>query len=462
MHHAIAAFKKILPASRVLTGADLADRYSHIWKMDEPLTALCHLSPETTEQLSAVLKICNEHELTVVTHGGLTNLVGSTTSTQNDVVISLERMDSILEINNETRTATVEAGVILEILQDAVKDKGMLFPLNFGAKGSAHIGGIISTNAGGLRVLKYGMTRNLVLGLEYVLIDGTVVSSLKTIIKDNSGYDLKQLIIGSEGTLGIITKAVFKLEELPTSRQAAMVGVNEYKNVMRLLKYMDASLSGKLSGYELMWSNAYEQLTSNGAQARPPVPYGFKFYVLIEMQGANDPNNHKDLEAALEKMLIDEIIEDAAIASSPSEVEHFFKIREDVNNITDFMKHDQHFDISIPVPAIDKYISKSYESLKLVAGVEQIYAFGHVADGNIHLMIGKGNTSSELKKEIDHVVYGGIKELNGSVSAEHGIGVDKKEYLSLSKTDEEIHLMRIIKKSLDPKNLLNRGKIFDL
>lgn len=455
-------FESVLDSKNILHGDQLKDRYSHIWRMDEPLRASCLLAPTSTDEVSAILKICNEHKLNVVTHGGLTNLVGSTKSEDRDVILSLERMNRVIEINENTRTATVEAGVILENLQNAVEEVDLLFPLNFGAKGSAQLGGVISTNAGGLRVLKYGMTRQLVLGLEYVLANGTIISSLKTIIKDNSGYDLKQLMIGSEGTLGIITKAVLKLVERPKSRQAAIAGLSDYKNVMNLLKKADAYLSGKLSGFELMWNNTFEQLTAAGVHVRSPLELDHKFYVLLESQGNDDQTDRQKLEKLLENMLIEGIVDDAVVASSLSEVEHFFRIREDVSNLTDHMKYDQHFDISLPIPTIDSYIATCYERLEELDQVDEIYAFGHVADGNIHLMIGKQNDRLNLKKEIDHIVYEGLTDINGSVSAEHGIGVDKRAYLNISNTTEEIQLMKLLKKTLDPNSILNRGKIFEL
>ena len=214
-------FTSFLSPDQILGPDDLSQRYHHIWHMDISLKALCVLLPETTQQVSDIMKVCYEKELPVVVHGGLTNLVGSTETNGDEVVLSTERLNNIEEVDTASRTMTVQAGVILENIHDAATGKNLLFPLNFGAKGSAQIGGVISTNAGGLRVLKYGMTRQLVLGLEAITSDGTIISSMKKIIKDNSAYDLKQLFIGSEGTLGIITRAILKLEEAPQSRNAA-------------------------------------------------------------------------------------------------------------------------------------------------------------------------------------------------------------------------------------------------
>ncbi|MFT6626052.1 MAG: FAD/FMN-containing dehydrogenase, partial [Flavobacteriales bacterium] len=242
----ISAFKSLLGENNVLTGEQLADRYVHIWRMNDGLTAKALLLPKTTEEVSEIMKICNAHNQPVVVHGGLTNLVGSTETTPQEVVISMERMRTIEELDTSSRTVTAQAGVILENVQKQAEENDLLFPMNFGAKGSAQIGGIISTNAGGMRVVRYGMTRNLVLGLEVVLADGTIISSLKKIIKDNSAYDIKHNFIGSEGTLGIVTKAVLRLSEKPVSRNCAFIGLNGYGNVVKLLKHMDKGLAGTM------------------------------------------------------------------------------------------------------------------------------------------------------------------------------------------------------------------------
>jgi FAD/FMN-containing dehydrogenase len=453
-------FNDILPADRIITGDALKDRYCHIWRMDEPLECLFALLPENTNEVSEILKICDRECIPVVVHGGLTNLVGSTETNGNEVVISTERLNKIEEIDSSSRTMTVQAGVILEHIHDAAQEQELLFPLNFGARGSAQIGGIISTNAGGLRVLKYGMTRQLILGLEVVLADGRIISSMKKIIKDNSAYDLKQNFIGSEGTLGIVTRAILKLVEAPKSRTAAFIGLETYDQVVSLLKFMDSSLGGKLSGYELIWKNSFIQMTSTSSDVRPPLPYDYNYYVLIEVENLVHENDLQQFQKLLVDQLTAGIIQDAAIAFSESEVNWFFRIREDVNNLTDYMKYDQHFDISIPIPLIGDYIDSCYKSLNAIPEVNEVYALGHVADGNIHFMIGKENQSIELKKQIDMIIYSGLKAIGGSVSAEHGIGRDKKAYLHLCRTEEEIALMKSMKHFFDPKGILNPGKVF--
>jgi len=458
----IELLKQKLGVNKVLTAEQIKDRYVHIWRMDIPLDALAVVLPQSTKDVSDVMKICHANNQAVVIHGGLTNLVGSTKTQSNELVISLEKMNHIEELDEKSRTMTVQAGVILEAAQMAASGRNLLFPLNFGAKGSAQIGGIISTNAGGLKVFRYGMTRNLVLGLEAVLADGTIISSLKKIIKDNSGYDLKQLFVGSEGTLGIVTKAVLKLVEAPKSRISAFVAFDEYDRVVDFLKYMDAGLAGTLSSFELIWQETYKAMTSLPASAKPPLPQNFKYYVLLEGLGSHQENDQLHLQELLENAFQKEMFLDAVIADGKADLNWFWTIREDVHVVKCQANNDHHFDISLPIALIGETVEEMTKELKKIEGVERVFPFGHIADGNIHFIIGKENTSISLRNKINEVVYQPLKALGGSVSAEHGIGLDKKQYLSYCRTDEEIDLMRTLKMTLDPKGILNRGKVISI
>lgn len=450
-----------LGSSKVLTGNAVHSRFYHIYETDKPLNAKAVVLPASTQDVSAILKICHELCQPVVVHGGLTNLVGSTETTGDEIVISMEKMDGIEEIDIESRTMTVQAGTILEDVQNAAKEKDLMFPLNYGAKGSAQIGGAISTNAGGLRVLRFGMTRSLILGLETVLADGTIVSSLKKIIKDNSAYDIKHLFIGSEGTLGVVTKAVLKLVERPRSRTSAFVGINEYSNVVAFLKFMDGRLAGTLSGFELIWQDTYVAQTSP-SEITPPLPTNYNYYVLLESLGSDPEKDQEKLLQLLEEALEKELILDAVPAYSNSDMDRFWRIREDVDIMISECNNAQHFDISIPIPEIGKYAKSVSEALKKIPQLQKCFIFGHVADGNIHLILSKSEQSDALIHQINEVVYTPLRALGGSVSAEHGIGLHKKRYLEIARNAEEIELMKTLKRTLDPKNILNRGKVIDV
>lgn len=452
--------KEKIGKDKVLTGTAVKQRYHHIWKMDQELQAKAVILPRSTNDVSAILKLCNGANQRVSIHGGLTNLVGGTETHEDEIVIALEKMNAIEEVDPKSRTITVQSGVILENIQVAAKKEDLLFPLNFGAKGSAQIGGIISTNAGGLRVFRYGMTRNLVLGLEAVLADGTIISSMKKIIKDNSAYDVKQLFVGSEGTLGVITKAIVRLVESPKSRVSAFVGINDYSQVVKLLKFMDKGLGGTLSSFELIWRETYGLMTSP-ENIKLPLPNNYKYYVLLDSLGNNHKNDIQILESLLEEALEVGIILDAVMASSQSDLEWFWQIREDVNVIASHCAYDQHFDISLPIPLIGDFVDNVLATITDIEGVQGCYAFGHVADGNIHFIVDKMSEEDSLRMSINDLIYKPLQPIGGSVSAEHGIGIHKKAYLHLCRTFNEIQLMKTLKNTMDPKGILNRGKIFD-
>ena len=455
----IRLFIEVLDNSSVLVGESLKSRFYHIWKTDIQLESLCLLLPRTTDEVSSIVKICNDNNQEIIIHGGLTNLVGSTISNKTQVVISLEKMNRVIEVDESAKTITCESGVIIEDIINTVKDKNLLLPLNFGARGSAQIGGAVSTNAGGLRVFKYGMTRNLVMGIEAVLPDGTIISSLKKLMKDNSGYDLKQLFIGSEGTLGIVTKVVLRLYRLPKTRYTSLAVSNNYQDVLNLLKIMEDKISSNLTGFELLWNNTYKQMVSDETHYNKYLPVNYKYYVFIEYMGGDFENDYNLFESIILECIDKGVIDDAVIGKDDKEQVNIWGIREDVSVLADERKFDQHFDISIPVPLIGEIIDKISKELKDCEGVKTIFPFGHVADGNIHFIIGKDSDDDDLKSKINDIIYNNTQQVNGSISAEHGIGIDKKKYLIKSRSEDEIELMRLLKKSIDPKNILNPGRV---
>jgi len=452
-------FEEILDSSSILSGDELKSRFYHIWKTDISLESLCLLLPKSSKEISSILKICNDNNQEIIIHGGLTNLVGSTISSKTQVVISLERMNKIIEIDEQGKTVTCESGAIIEDIIGAVKDKDLLLPLNFGARGSAQIGGAVSTNAGGLRVFKYGMTRNLVMGIEAVLPDGTIISSLKKLMKDNSGYDLKQLFIGSEGTLGIVTKVVLRLYRLPKTRYTSLAVTNNYESVLDLLKIMEDQISSNLTGFELLWNDTYQKMVDDKTMYNKYLPDNFKYYVFIEYMGGDFENDYNFFESVVLDCIDKGVIDDAVIGKDDKEQVNIWGIREDVAVLADERDFDQQFDISIPVALIGNVIDKISKELNDCEGVKTIYPFGHVADGNIHFIIGKDTDDDDLKSKINDIIYNNTNLVDGSISAEHGIGLDKKKYLIKSRSEDEIDLMRLIKKSIDPKNILNPGRV---
>lgn len=455
----VETLKQIVGEDSVLSDGKEKSRFDHIWKTDIPTSALAVVFPKSTNELSSIMKVCFEKNQKILVQGGLTNLVGSTKTFKDEIIISLDRMNRIEEIDKKSRTITLQSGVIVEDAINAVNEKDLLLPLNFGAKGSAQIGGVVSTNAGGLRVLKYGMTRGLVLGLEAVLSNGKIISSMKKVIKDNSGYDLKQLFIGSEGTLGIVTKVILKLEEKPESRCSALVALKNYDNVVNLLKFIEKGLSGTLTGFELMWNETYKTMRDSNENYSPLLPSIHRFYVFIESLGSNLNNDFDRLSELISEAAEQNLIEDAIVAQNEREQKIIWDMREDVSVLAKKSKFDQHFDISLPIPVIDKEIQIATQKLKKLLFVEHVFTFGHVADGNIHFIIGKNENSIINTEKINQIIYSNLKKNGGSVSAEHGIGLDKKKYLYTSKSTEEINLMKTLKEILDPKNILNPGRV---
>ncbi|RED50113.1 FAD-binding oxidoreductase [Seonamhaeicola aphaedonensis] len=450
-----------LGVNKVLIGEKVKERYEHIWEMDKPLCAKAVVFPSTTQDVSDILTICHKYHQPIVVHGGLTNLTGSTETNADELVICMEKMNVIEELDVSSRTITVQSGVILESIHQEVEKEDLLFPINFGAEGSAQIGGVIATNAGGLRVLRYGMTRNLVLGLEVVMADGTIISSMKKIIKDNSGYDLKQFFIGSEGTLGVITKAVLRLQQKPKSRNSAFVAINDFNKVIAFLKFIDSGLAGTLSGYELLWERNFKAMTNPSTNISKPLPYGYKYYVLIESLGSDYLQDQQRLESLLEEALMDELILDAALPQSVQHTELFWRIREDVDILVSQCNNVQNFDVSLPVSEIGTYVDAIFNILNKIPEIDNFFAHGHVADGNIHFLISKSNNSTELIDKINNIIYTPLTGLGGSVSAEHGIGIHKKPYLKFCRSIAEIQLMQLLKTTMDSRGILNRNKILD-
>jgi FAD/FMN-containing dehydrogenase len=414
--------------------------------------------PRNTAEVAAILRYCHEHYVAVQPQGGMTGLSGGAVPIGPCVIIAMERMRSIREIDTAAGTITVEAGVVLEAVQRAADAEDLFFPLDLGGRGSCQIGGNLATNAGGNRVLRFGMARDLVLGVEAVLADGTVIDALRKVIKNNSGYDLRQLFIGSEGTLGIITAAELRLFPKARSRCTCICTVPDYEGVLRLLSRVRSGFGPQLTAFEVMWPDFYQVATSLGR--RPPVAPTHGLYVLIETMGFDAAADPQRFEAVIGSAMEDGLITDATIAQSERETAELWAVRDSPGEWQKAGHWPQlSFDVSVPTGGIGRLVEEIDSALKAPWPFLSALYFGHVADGNLHVSVRmSGHPVPEL--EIETAVYEVVGRQRGSISAEHGIGSLKKPFLPLSRSAAEIALMQAIKRAMDPHGILNPGKIF--
>jgi len=461
MTEILESLRKVVGDSGILTGSDVSNRLES-WSGTRGCRAMCIVRPVNTQQVSDVLKICHASNQPVVTHGGMTGLVRGGIAEPNEIVISLERMRNIESMDQQNRSMTVQAGVTMQQVQDAAEQHDLLFPLDLGARGSATIGGNISTNAGGNGVIRYGMAREQVLGLEAVLADGTIISSMNHVLKNNTGYDLKQLFIGSEGTLGIVTRAVLRLRPLPRSRNTALLAVADFNKVIAFLQAMESSLAGSLSAFEVLWNDFYQLIIGNGETHGQPLAIDHAFYVLLEASGSHGDNDRSSFEQALQQAFEQDLIVDAVIAQSDQQREDLWAIRDDIETIIKSLNPTLTFDVSMNISLMDEYVREVKQKLAERFPQARSVFFGHIGDGNVHPVMTVGSTEHPVVEQVEEIVYGCLRSRDGIISAEHGIGLEKKPFLHLCRSPAEMQLMRTLKQALDPSNLLNRGKIFDL
>ncbi len=443
--------------SPLLTGADISERYQHDWSSEPAGVPLAVVRPGSTDEVSAIMQLCSQHGQKVVVQGGLTGLCGGGNPRPRELALSLERLSGIEEIDIASMTMTVKAGTPLQVIQEAAAAKGFVFPLDLGARGTCNIGGNISTNAGGNQVLRFGMTRNLVLGLEAVLADGTVISSMNKMLKNNAGYDLKQLFIGTEGTLGIVTRAVLRLYPKALSRCSALVAVSEFPQVIELLHKVTRDFAGSLSAFEVMWNNYYHYITDNVNGIVSPFVERHPLYVLVELEGGDQERDQALFERSLGNALEQGVAADAVVASSQREREKFWKIRDGVAEIGPFLRESANFDVSVPISFMQPFLAAIERELAAKLPGARMLVFGHIADSNLHIVCYTGRR--EDIKGMYAIVYGTVGQFSGSVSAEHGIGVQKLNYLHYSRSPAELALMQTLKLALDPQQLLNSGRV---
>jgi FAD/FMN-containing dehydrogenase len=421
------------------------------------------LRPGSTAEVAAICKLASAHRIALVPQGGNTGLVGGQTPHHGEVVISLRRLDKIREIDTASNTMTCEAGVVLQVAQQRASDVDRLFPLSLGAEGSCTIGGNLSTNAGGTAALAYGVAREMALGVEVVLADGRVLNALSKLKKDNTGYDLRNLFIGAEGTLGIITAATLRLFPKPRAIETAYVGLKSPADALKLLSISQAEAAGSLTSFELLADIAVDFSIRHGIDIRDPLQSKYPWYVLMELSSPRD-DARDTLEAILAKGMEDGIVDDAVIAANLSQRQAFWKLRDEMSAAQKPEGGSIKHDISVPVAAVPAFIEEANAAVvKLIPGARPV-PFGHLGDGNIHYNVSQpiGADSADFLNrwhEVNLVVFDIVLRMGGSISAEHGIGVLKRDELPDVKDKVAIELMRSIKAMLDPLGIMNPGKV---
>ena len=458
-----AELRKVVGAARVLTSAADVAPYCTDWRGRYTGQASCVVLPGTTEEVSAVVRICAGVGTAIVPQGGNTGLCGGATPTGGEVLIVLTRLNRVRAVDADNNSITVEAGCTLHAVQQAAQEIDRLFPLSLAAEGSATIGGNLATNAGGVQVLRYGNARELTLGLEVVLADGRIWNGLRALRKDNTGYDLKHLFIGAEGTLGLITAATLKLFPRPRTHAVAWVAVPDPGAAVRLLGRLRDAAGDNVTAFEIVGRPALELVLRHIPDARDPLAGKPAWQVLIELSAARD-DLAATLEMTLQNAAQDGVIGDAVLAASEAQTVALWALRENVSEAQKIEGVSIKHDIAVPVSRIAEFIARA--DAALLAGFPQvrIVCFGHIGDGNLHYNLSRPDAQSNAgfiaqTESVNRIVHDLVNELGGSISAEHGLGQLKREEVLRYKSGTEMDMMRAVKAALDPRGLMNPGKL---
>lgn len=456
-------FRKIVGKRHAITDAnDIAPYVTEERNLFHGRSPLV-LRPGSTAEVSEICKLASAHRIALVPQGGNTGLVGGQTPHNGEVVVSLRRLDKIREVDAASNTMTVEAGVVLQIAQQKAAEVDRLFPLSLGAEGSCTIGGNLSTNAGGTAALAYGVAREMALGLEVVLADGRVLNVLSKLKKDNTGYNLHNLFIGAEGTLGIITAATLKLFPKPRSVETAFVGLKSPAAALKLLTIAQGEAANALTSFELLSEMAVDFSVRHGIDVRDPLAEKHPWYVLMELSSPGE-DARTPLETILTRAMEEEIVDDAVIAANLSQRNDFWKLREEMSAAQKPEGGSIKHDISVPIAAVPDFIAEADAAVvKLIPGARPV-PFGHLGDGNLHYNVSQpvgADTADYLARwhDVNAVIFEIVLRMGGSISAEHGIGVLKRDELPEVKDKTAIELMRSIKAMLDPHGIMNPGKV---
>ena len=457
----------IVGPQAIITQAEVMAPHLSDWRGRYRGDALAVVKPNSTGQVAAIVKLCAEKKIAIVPQGGNTSLCGASVPAEksNAIVLSLTRMNKICAIDLDNNTMTVEAGCVLAQLQQIAKENDRLFPLSLAAEGSCTIGGNLSTNAGGTAVLRYGNTRELTLGLEVVLPDGQIWSGLRGLRKDNTGYDLKQLFIGAEGTLGIITAAVLKLFPQPKSSATALVGVTSASQALKLFNQLRANCAERLTGFELISRLCLDFVLRHIPNTHDPLTTPFPWYVLIELSESAVALNAGDmLEQELCNALEQSVAVDAVVAKSTAQSLALWALRENISAAQRFEGASIKHDISVPISSVPEFVTRASAALEAAFQGIRIVAFGHMGDGNLHFNISRPLAQRDTdffaqSHSINEIVHDLVHAMNGSISAEHGLGQLKRDEITRYKSKLELDLMRAVKHAWDPNGIMNPGKV---
>jgi FAD/FMN-containing dehydrogenase len=452
----------IVGPAQVFGGEDIGERYRVDISRKYVSAPMFLVRPAATDEVAAIVKLAGEYGAPVTVIGGQTGTCGAAVPADGGIALSLERMNHIHEIDLVSMTMTVDAGCVLETAHEAAEAQGALLPLDLGARGSATIGGVIGTNAGGNRVLRWGMMRDMVIGLEAVLADGSVISSLTKMLKDNAGYNWKHLLIGSEGTLGIVTRAVLRLRPLPSTRQTALIAANSFEDAALVLRRLEVVLSGRLSSFEIMWADFFLAMTEGQLPTRPrPLPLGYSHYALLEAMGGDEAVDGPQFERVLAELLEQGLIQDAVIAGSEREREALWAVREDFPPGLAPFRPFASYDVSMGLRDMPAFAEAARANLLRAFPDVRMLFYGHAGDGNLHAIVSIGSMDAGIQHAFDTAVFDAVRDVNGSIAAEHGIGVSRAPFLPWTRSARELELMGALKRTLDPKNILNPGKLLD-
>jgi FAD/FMN-containing dehydrogenase len=471
MQNFINELSAVLAKKYILTEDGEKAPYLTDWRKRYTGKALAVLLPGTSAEVADIVKLCSQHQVALVPQGGHTGFCGGATpdGSGKQIILNLKRMNQIREIDIANQTITLEAGCILQTVQEKAAEKGFLFPLSLGAEGSCMIGGNLATNAGGTNVLRYGNARDLCLGLEVVTAKGEIWNGIKGLRKDNTGYDLRDLFVGSEGTLGIITSAVMKLYPLPISQWTTLVACATVADSIALLNLFQKRATSLLTGFEMMTQESLELNEKHFPQMANPLEGKPPFTLLIELSDHESEDHVRQLlETILEEAFESHLISDAVIASNLSQANAFWHMREHITLAQAEEGANLKHDITIPLSSLESFIQETDVLMRAKYPGIRIINFGHLGDGNLHyniappLGVDPKTFNDANEKPIHELVYAQVERCNGSISAEHGVGQLKLDSLRAHKGDVAHELMKTLKRALDPQNILNPHKVVSI